>query len=269
MRALTVLALALCSATALAEEGAVIRARGEGPTGEWTLGASDRVFLLTEPAATQAPMSFRVGTLDQLATVQGGGSGFYADVFADFAPLTWLTVGGAFAYGNVGERQGERQLAPTVYAKAQLLRQGDGVADVAAQLRYKQLGLGSGEGQAEGELEAALLVQRRVGRLGVSLNAVYGGDFEGKEADAELRGGAGFSVLPNLVVGVDVLGRYELRRGPLQVTTGRSWELTGGPMGALRLDQLTISILAGVTAPMHVASPGVGFAGLLQLGYSL
>jgi hypothetical protein len=93
------------------EPGAVVTS--QSASSAWTLSSSDRIFLISAQADTMAPMSFRVGTVDQLQTVQAGAnngwgsgqgfSGYYADFFADFAPLSWLQLGLTMNYGTVGD----------------------------------------------------------------------------------------------------------------------------------------------------------------------
>ncbi len=251
---------------ALGGEDVGVRVREEAPGGEWALEQSDRVFLVTWQAATQAPMSFRVGTQDQLQTVQGHGSGFLADVYADFAPLSWVTVGATASYGSQ-DQLGNNEVSPTAYVKAQVLRSEDVGVNLAAAVQYKQVGFSPFEGDGEAEVEGMLLADRRLGRLALSANAVFGASLKGSERDAELKAAAGWYVAPNVIVGVDGLARYDLTPSGEQPAVGRSFELVGGPMATLKLDRLTFGLLAGVSAPMHVAAPGVGAMGMLQVGY--
>ncbi len=264
--------LVFAAAPALADVEASVVAPGVDRG--WTLQESDRIFLLADQADTMAPMSFRVGTLDQFQTVQSAGSGFLTDVYADFAPLSWLQVGLTINYGNIGDPALQDVLAPTLYAKAQFLRQATAGVNVAAEVNFKKVGFGSvtNAHPNAGEFEGMLLVDRRIGHLALTLDGVLGKSVNVPDSDAELKLGAGYYLLANLLLGVDFLGRYDTSfdGGPQDGT--RYWELTTGPMATWKISDLTLSGLVGLTAPMHtpgpsLTGPGVGPVGIVQLAY--
>lgn len=242
----------------------------------WSLRDSDRVFLIATQADTLPAMSFRVGTVDQLQAVQGLGlgDGFDADVFADFAPLSWLQVGLTINYGTLGDPSTQDVVAPTAYIKAQLLRAETSGVNLAAEVQYKKYGFGRPTDlhANDGEFEGMILLDRRFGRVASTFNAVFGKSTNVPDSDAEVKLGAGYYVLNNVLCGVDVLGRYDTSfdGGPKDGT--RNWELTGGPMVTWKLDAVTLGVLAGVAAPMHAPtlatrSNGIGPTALAQASY--
>jgi len=266
MRLLTLVILSLASSPALAQAvGEMVHARGEAPDGAWVLDDGDRVFLIGEQAATQAPGSLRLGTREQLEAVRGSGNGFLADAYADFAPLGWLTVGATASYG-AQDRGGTNEVSPTAYAKAQFLRQEQAGVNLAAEVQYKQVGFSPFEGDGEAELEGMLLADRRFGRVAVTANAVFGASLKGAERDAELKAAVGYYARENLLVGVDALARVDLTPAGQQAAIGRSYEVVGGPMATLKLDRVTLAALVGASAPMHAS--GTGGVGMLHVGYA-
>jgi hypothetical protein len=268
MRLTLALLVSLVSSPAFAQAvGEMVHARGEAPDGAGVLEDGDRLFLIAEQASTQAPGSLRLGTREQLEAVQGTGNGFLADVYADFAPTSWLTLGATGSYG-AQDRGGSNEVSPTAYVKAQLLRQDQTGVNVAAEVQYKQVGFSPFEGDGEAELEGMLLADRRFGRVAVTADGVFGASLKGAERDAELKAAVGYYVGSNLLVGVDGLARLDLTPSDRQPAVGRSYELVGGPMATLKLDRLTLAALVGASAPMHVGTPGVGGVGMVHVGYA-
>jgi len=252
-------------------------------TGAWTLQSSDRLFLISQQAATMAPMSFRVGTVDQLQTVQAGAgngwgtgqgfTGYYTDVFAEFAPTNWLQVGATMNYGTLGDPATVNLPAPTGYVKAQFLRQETSGVNLAAAVNVKKIGFSrpTDTNPNAGELEAWFLADRKVGRVVLAANAVYGHSFSAPDSDAELKLSAGYYLRKNLVVGFDSMARYDTSSdgGPKDGT--RYMEFTGGGMMTWKIQDFTLSGLAGMAAPMHtpLRTPGIGPTAMIQLGYTL
>jgi hypothetical protein len=239
----------------------------------WKLEESDKIFLISRQAATMAPLTFRVGTLDQLQTVQAIGTGYDAEVFGDFAPLSWLQLGVTVDYGTLGDPAIQGLVAPALYVQAQMLHQESAGLNFSAALNVKKIGF-SGPTDThpnDGELEGQLLVDRRLGAFGLTANGVFGKSFSAPDSDAELKLSAGYYLRRNLVLGLDGIGRYDTSfdGGPQDGT--RYWEVTGGPMATWKLDRFTLSGLAGVSAPMHAplaAGASVGPIGMVQLSYS-
>jgi hypothetical protein len=267
-------ALALAS-PALAQVQANVDQQSPGSS-RWSLQDSDKVFLISQQAQTMAPMTFRVGTVDQLQTVQSLGTGYVADVFADFAPLSWLQLGVTVNYGTVGDPALQNILAPTLYVQAQFLHQETAGVNMAGALNFKKIGFAepTEDHPNDGELEAWLLVDRRVGRFGLTANGVFGKSFSVPDSDAELKLSAAYFLRRNLAVGLDSITRYDTSfdGGPKDGT--RYWELTGGPMATWKLADFTLAGLGGLTAPMHAPAPGtpgpgIGPIGMLQLTYSV
>jgi hypothetical protein len=263
------------SSVAQTEASDVIREENPSPA-EWKITDADRMFAISTQAATMDPMTFRVGTVDQLQTVQAVGQGYYADVYADFAPTRWLQVGATMNYGNIGDPAVQNIAAPTVYGKVQFLRQETSGVNFAAAVNLKKIGFSAPTDNHpnDGEIEAWLLLDKRVGRASFTLNGVFGKSFSVPDSDAELKVSAGYFLLPNLMVGLDSIARYDTSfdGGPQGGT--RYWEFTGGGIVTWKVERFLISGLGGVAAPMHApiatgAGATVGPMGMVQLGYSL
>ncbi|MHB1846704.1 MAG: hypothetical protein ACYCWW_17935, partial [Deltaproteobacteria bacterium] len=199
MRRLALLCLALAPGVARAQLRGQVATDAQTPVAGFQ--ESDRFFPITQTAATMPTMGARVGTVDQLETLQGRGNGFAADVFGELAPLSWLTVGATANYSNFGDSSLE--LSPTAYARGQFLRASSAGVDAAGEVQYKQQGFNG----ANGELEASVLLSRRLGRLELAANAVYGKSYSAPDADAEGKLGFGYDLLPNLILGADSLTR--------------------------------------------------------------
>jgi hypothetical protein len=252
------------------------------PSGAWNLRSSDKIFLITSQADTMAPMTFRVGTVDQLQTVQAGAgngwgsgtgwSGYYADVFADFAPLSWLQVGLTMKYGTIGDPATLNLPAPTAYVKAQFLRQATSGVNLAAAVNVKKIGFSrpTDTNPNDGEIEAQLLVDKRIGQLTFAANGIFGKSFSAPDSDSELKLSAGYFLLNNLVVGLDCITRYDTSfdGGPKDGT--RYVEFTGGAMVTWKVGNFALSALAGIAAPMHtpLGYVGLGPTGMLQIAYA-
>ncbi len=241
-------------------------------SGAWVLGDDDRLFLITSQASNMAPMSFRVGTVDQLQTVQGVGSGYYADVFADFAPTRWLQVGLTMNYGNIGDPATQNLPAPTAYAKVQFLRQQTAGVNMAAVVNVKKIGFQAPTDlhPNDGEVEAQLLVDKRMGDVAFAANGVFGKSFSVPDSDAELKLSAGYYLRRNLMIGLDSIVRYDTSfdGGPADGT--RYWEFTGGAVITWKVWNFTLSALGGLVAPMHapLGTPGLGPTAMVQIAYT-
>ncbi len=275
--AIVIAALALSARPVFADEpGSVISARAAS---EWTLSNSDRVFLISSLADTMPAMSFRVGTVDQLQTVQAGAgngwgsgqgfSGYYADVFADFAPLSWLQLGITMNYATVGDPATVNIAAPTAYVKAQFLRQDRAGVNMAFAVNFKKIGFTrpTDEHPNDGEVEAHLDMDKRIGNVLLVANAVFGKSFSVPDSDAELKLSAGYYVAHNVIIGLDTITRYDTSfdGGPQDGT--RYWEFTGGAMATWKVWRLGLSMLAGLASPMHtpVGVSGLGPTGMIQV----
>jgi hypothetical protein len=241
----------------------------------WQLEQSDRIYMISSQADTMAPMSFRVGTINQLQTVQGFGGGFFSDVYADFAPTSWFQIGMSVNYGTIGDPALQNVIAPTAYGQVQILRQDTDGMSLAAAVNLKKIGFGrlTDAHPNSGEVEAQILASKRIGELSLTANAVFGKSFSVPDSDAELKLSAGYFVLPNLVLGLDTITRYDTSfdGGPSDGT--RYIEFTGGGIATWKpVSKVTLSLLGGVSAPMHAplnAGAGIGPVGMFQLGYAL
>ncbi len=272
MSARTSTVIALLTAASPAAAQVQVDLSRSGPAESWTLQESDRLFLISRQAATMAPMTFRVGTVDSLQAVQALGSGFDAEVFGDLALLSWLQLGVSVDYGDVGDPSVQGLVAPAVYAQAQILRQATAGLDLAGAVNFKKYGFSSptADRPNDGEVEGQVLLDRRWRRISLTANGVFGKSISVPDSDAEVKLGTGYYLLQNLLVGLDGIGRYDTSfdGGPQDGT--RYWEVTGGPMLTWKISNVTVSGLAGVSAPMHAPAVGatVGPIGMVQLGYS-
>jgi hypothetical protein len=271
---LVVLALGAQPAFAEALNDKIVK---EAPEGSWRLENSDRLYLISTQADTMAPMSFRVGTVNQLQTVQGQGGGYALNAYADFAPTSWLQLGATINYGTIGDPAIQNVVSPTLYGKVQFLRQESAGINMATAVNFKKIGFGhlTDAHPNSGEIEAQILVDKRIGNLTLTANGIFGKSLNVPDSDAELKLSGGYYVLPNLVLGLDTITRYDTSfdGGPKDGT--RYWEFTGGGFVTTKLAAFTLSLLAGVAAPMHFTaapsqnSPGVGPTGMFQIGYAL
>jgi hypothetical protein len=267
--------LAVRSGEARAEDEAnqVIAGDGRADTSFTRLEDSDRMYMISMQAATMAPMSFRLGTINQLQTVDALGSGYFSQVYADFALTSWFQVGMTVGYGTIGDPATQNVVSPTVYGKVQFLEQRSAGVNLAAAVNFKKIGFGAltDAHPNGGELEGQIIVDRRLGDVSLTANFIFGKSFDVPDADAELKLSAGYFLLPNLIVGLDTITRYDASfdGGPMDGT--RYWEFTGGGIATWKVDRILLSLLAGVSAPMHtpVGTPGIGPTGMFQLGYQL
>jgi hypothetical protein len=252
------------------------------PSGEWNLRSSDKIFLMTSEADTMTPMTFRVGTVDQLQTVQAGAgkgwgsgsgwSGYYTDVFADFAPLSWLQMGLTMNYGTIGDPATINLPAPTAYVKVQVLRQATSGVNMALEANVKKIGFSrpTEQNPNDGEIETQLLLDKRVGNIMFAANGVFGKSFSAPDSDTELKLSAGYRIVPNLVLGLDCMARLDTSfdGGPRDGT--RYWEFTGGAMVTWKVKTFSLSALGGLAAPMHtpVGYVGLGPVAMVQIAYT-
>jgi len=198
-----------------------------------------------------------------------GFSGYYVDVFADFALTSWLQAGATMNYGTVGDPAVVSIAAPTAYAKAQFLRQDRAGVNMAFAVNLKKIGFSrpTDDHPNDGEIEGQLDADKRIGNLLLVANAVFGKSFSVPDSDAELKLSAGYFVAANFVIGLDTISRYDTSfdGGPQDGT--RYWEFTGGAMATWKVWHLGLSLLAGLASPMHtpVGSAGVGPTGMVQI----
>jgi hypothetical protein len=267
---LLLIGVALASRPAIADDAIHTSIEDSG----WRLENTDRVYMISMQADTMALMTFRIGTIDQLQTVQSLGGGYSADAYADFAPTRWLQLGATINYGTIGDPALQNIIAPTVYAKAQFLRQETSGVNMAAGVNLKKIGFQSPDTvhPNDGEIEGQVFLDKRIGNVFLTANAVFGKSFSVPDSDAEVKLSGGYLLRRNLLVGVDSITRYDTSfdGGPKDGT--RYWEFTGGAIASWKVARLLFSGLVGIAAPFHTPAPGVGGAGvgpvgMLQVGY--
>jgi len=134
----------------------------------------------------------------------------------------------------------------------------DGFA-FAALGKYKNDGFAHVEGEVE--IGALLSFVRR--GFHADINTVFGGDFDGAEADAEGRARVGYDLAKWLRVGLDVQWRLRVA-GEKTLAGGRKGDLVGGPQVLFAYRNFFVSLTAGPST-VDVVS-GVGWSVLLMGG---
>lgn len=135
-------------------------------------------------------------------------------------------------------------------------------------IKLAVMGLFRPEGfnEPEGEVELHVIGSARSGRAEVNVNAVVGGDPDGKERDVEGVLGGGYRVLSNLMVGAEARSRFAL--GTKQEAWGMQ-EHVGGAVAQLDLSGFNISALAGagIFQPKAGMELSTGLYGMARVGY--
>ncbi len=123
-----------------------------------------------------------------------------------------------------------------------------------------------GFNEPEGEVELHVIGSAKFGRTEVNLNAVAGGDPDGKDRDLEGVLGAGYRLTKSLLVGAEGRSRFGL--GTKQEAWGRQ-EHVGGAVVQWDISGFTISGLAGggMFQPTAASDLQTGLYGLGRIGY--
>lgn len=185
-----------------------------------------------------------VGTTSALVGSFGGyDSAARSAVFNSFAELRLY---GPFALRlGAGLNESGKEVAPSIGARAQLLRQERHGLNGAVSLFYKAEGFT----EPEGEIESVLSFGRRESNLLWIANLVYGQDPEGHERDGEIALAA-LLRLSNLVhLGLDTRGRFDLgsERRKLVAEGLPDYQIDAGPVLNLALGPVAATARAGAS----------------------
>ena len=168
----------------------------------------------------------------------------------------------ALRVGAMYTQKPDNNLRPTLGARVQLLSQEHFGIDLGAGLFYRPEGFT----QAEGEIELAISVGRRFGRLSTYANLIYGQDPEAAERDGELRLGALYTVTDVMQAGLDSRLRFDLgsEEGKRKAEGGAEYDLLVGPTASYALGPVAAIAHAGMS--VFVTAPArVGVAALLGM----
>jgi len=121
-------------------------------------------------------------------------------------------------------RDSNDKFAPAVTAQVRILGSEQEGWALGVLGRYKTEGFAS----LEGEIESGVLFSLSQQGLHLDANVVAGGDFDGKEGDAEFLARSGYDVMRFLRLGAEGRGRYKLA-GNTELPGKRDWDAFGGP----------------------------------------
>lgn len=224
----------------------------------------DRDTLLTDAPAVPAVGTVRVtggatGTQNaNNGSTQAGSSSVNGSI--GWTPVRNLS-GDVGAYFQVGAS------GPSARVRYQILNQADHGLDLSAGLRFKTVGFHP----SYGEIEALVAAGRRIGKVELVLNGVFGQETGGGGGkDIELKGFAGYRFTEAVRAGVDSRLQAEMddSEDPLLPRTGRDYDLTAGPAVSWLLTRtFQLQALFGVaqpkktyvTAPVGVVSASLDF----------
>jgi hypothetical protein len=214
---------------------------GESPTSSW----SDAVQQASL-AGGFLPLSL-APSVGQSAALSSGTAGYDSAKGApSFESFAEARVFGPFAL-RVGTRlnDGNRELAPFVGGRVQLLTQARHGVDGALAAFYKTEGFT----ETEGEVEVLASVGGRIGSVLLIGNLAYGQDAEGRERDGELRAASLVRVAPKLQLGVDARARFDLgsMRARLVASQEPTYDLDAGPLLVFAVGPLALSAQVGAS----------------------
>lgn len=184
-----------------------------------------------------------------------------------FEALADITVIGPLALrvGTIYTAQPDA-FRPTIGARVQALSEQRFGIDLGFGLFYRPEGFT----EAEGEIEVAVLMGRRFGRLATFVNVIYGQDPEAAERDGELRIGALYSVATQLQAGLDARLRIDLgsEEGKRRAEGGAEYDVVFGPTASYALGPIAAIAHAGLS--VFGTSPArAGVSALVGLGGAL
>ena len=213
------------------------------------------------------PFTISPRTDSQRAVVRALGGYDSARRSALFEALADVTVIGPLAL-RVGALYTQRpdSFRPTLGARVQILSQESFGIDLGAGLFYRPEGFT----EAEGEIELAISVARRFGRIYTFANLIYGQDPEAAERDGEVRLGALYAISDPLQIGLDTRLRVDLgsEEGKRRAEGGAEYDLLVGPTASYAFGPLAAVAQAGLsvfgTSPARVGAVALlGVAGAI------
>jgi hypothetical protein len=205
----------------------------EAPAAPTQRGMDDGVFV----PLTLAP---EVGSTRAFASAHAGYDGATNSAIIESAAEASLwgpvSLRGGASYSN-----GTQRMRPSAGGRVQVMRQGRHGIDGSIAIFYKAEGFT----EAEGEIESFVSIGRRIGRLSLLGNIVYGQDPEGNERDGELRA-AVLHHAGRFVLGLDTRLRFALgaQRGRA-ATVEPKVDLAAGPLATVAVGSLALFVEAG------------------------
>jgi hypothetical protein len=154
------------------------------------------------------------------------------------------------------------EVAVSAGLRVGILRQEKHKIDLGLAAMYKNRGFS----EADGEIEVAVLLARRWGRLGTFANVIYGQGVNPGERDAEIRLAALWTANEHMNIGIDARARLDLGEHDAERDTDKlenDFDLIAGPMVNYAVSHLVLSVQAGVHA---VVQREVGNAGFVAIG---
>lgn len=193
------------------------------------------------------PFTISPRTDTQRAVVRALGGYDSARRSTQFEAVGDVTVIGPLALrvGAMYTQKPDNNFRPTVGARVQALSQERFGVDLGVGLFYRPEGFT----EAEGEIELAISVGRRFGRLATYANLIYGQDPEAAERDGELRLGALYAVTSALQAGLDSRLRFDLgsEEGKRKAEGGAEYDVIVGPTASYALGPVAAIAHAGLS----------------------
>jgi hypothetical protein len=242
--------LALAPAWARAQEGAVSRAAS--PEATRTAAGQGSFLALTRSGqvASAAALGAAYGGYDSARSQPMLGA------FAEARLWKGIALRGEAEYS--GARRAAR---PALALRAQVLRQQAQGVDGAISVAYRAEGFT----EAEGEVEAALVLGRSFNGLTLLGNLVYGQDPEGKERDGEARL-ALIHQVGRWTFGLDSRLRLALSPQGARADAEPKLDLLGGPVATALVGPLALFAQAGLSLLQSTAQTHAGVTALGGLG---
>jgi hypothetical protein len=157
------------------------------------------------------------------------------------------------------------QVAVTAGLRVGILRQEKHKIDFGLAAFYKNRGFS----EADGEIEVAVLLARRWGRLGTFANVVYGQGINPDERDAEIRLAALYAANEHVNLGMDVRARLDLGEHDAARDADKlenDFDFIAGPMVSYAVSHLYLTAQAGVHTVVQREVASAGFVALGGVG---
>lgn len=186
-----------------------------------------------------------------------GSSAFRISQSVEMVPLNRLTVGVALEMRQAGTTD----LNPEATVKYQFLDQASAGVNLAAGLKYKQVGFVSSGAAVggDGEVEGIVSASRSFGLVVAMANAVVGTGIAEPDVDVEAFAGVGARFLKDGFVGLNGQGKWILGDAGEEIVAagGRPSEYLGGLVVAYRFGGLLeASLLGGYLSPKGTTPAG-------------
>ena len=126
-----------------------------------------------------------------------------------------------------------------------------------------------GFSEADGEIEVAVLLARRWGRLGTFANVVYGQGINPDERDAEIRLAALYAANEHVNLGMDVRARLDLGEHDAARDADKlenDFDFIAGPIVSYAVSHLYLTAQAGVHTVVQREVASAGFVALGGVG---